>query len=209
MDLIIFHQDLQHSGRQERRQRWPEIDVFDAEVEQREQDADCFLFIPGQHQRERKIIDPAAKRICESDGDFDRAVRVIALSHIHDTGQSPYSAEVEIVETILSAGEGEHSRIGGSLFYKLCIIAASPAGTVASSDQEDVAQGAALYRVDDLIRYGQNSIVAESCRDFRPSVDPREFLIFRISAQFQSLFDDRREIFLFTDVEASRTGSGL
>ena len=49
----LFDEEIEDIGRNERWKRRPDADVFDAEVEQCEQDADGFLFVPREHERER------------------------------------------------------------------------------------------------------------------------------------------------------------
>ena len=107
-------------------------------MKQSEEDADGLLFVPGKHQCERQIVDTAVKCVRKSGSDFDRAVRVVALSHVHDPRESSDSTKIEVVKPVLSAGEGEDCSICRGLFYKFGIVAASSAGAVASAHEEDM-----------------------------------------------------------------------
>ena len=107
-------------------------------MKQSEEDADGLLFVPGKDQSQRKVVDPTAERISKCSGGFDRAVRVVALSHVHDPRESSDSTKIEVVKPVLSAGEGEDCSICRGLFYKFGIVAASSAGAVASAHEEDM-----------------------------------------------------------------------
>ena len=51
---------------------------------------------------ERELIDAAAKGLSESDCYTDCAVGIVALTHIHDAGESADRADVQIIEAVLS-----------------------------------------------------------------------------------------------------------
>ena len=59
----ILYKVVQHIGRNERRQRGAKADVSDAQVQQRQQNAHRLLLIPRKHQRQRQVVDPAAKGV--------------------------------------------------------------------------------------------------------------------------------------------------
>ena len=50
-DAEVLDQIVQHIGRDERRQSGTETDIFDAQVQQRQQNAHRLLLIPRKHQR--------------------------------------------------------------------------------------------------------------------------------------------------------------
>ena len=151
-DIIILDENIQHVGRDKRRKGGAEQDILDPKMKERQQNADRLLFVPRQNHRKRKVVHTAAERFRESDGDFDRAVSVVALTHIHNAGQTAYRTEVEVVETILSAGEGQNYRVGRGLLYKFGVIVSSRPRSVASSDEEEALDRSAIYRLDHGIR---------------------------------------------------------
>ena len=53
-DGIVLGEEVQDVRREERRERRPEADTLDAEVQEREQDADGLLLVPAEHHRERQ-----------------------------------------------------------------------------------------------------------------------------------------------------------
>ena len=59
----MLHEVLQHVGRQKGRERRAEADIPDAEVQERQQDADGLLFVPGENEGKRKFIYGASKCI--------------------------------------------------------------------------------------------------------------------------------------------------
>ena len=103
-----------------------------------QQDTDSFLLIPGQHQGQRQVVDAAVKCVRQSKGSPDRAVCIVALSHVHDPRKSADAARIEIIEPVFPAGESEHCRIGRRLLYKIRIIAAAFSRSVASAYKENV-----------------------------------------------------------------------
>lgn len=60
-DGIVLHEVLQHIGRQEGRERRAEADIPDAEVQERQQDADGLLLIPRQDHGKRQIVHAAVE----------------------------------------------------------------------------------------------------------------------------------------------------
>ena len=46
-DVEFFHQDIQHRRGDEGRQARAEADVFNAQMQQRQQNGHCFLFVPA------------------------------------------------------------------------------------------------------------------------------------------------------------------
>ena len=80
--VIAALQFLHHPGREERGQGGTQPDVPDAQSQQGDQDADCLLLEPAEHQRERQVVDGAAEGIGQSQCDPDGAVCIVALAHI-------------------------------------------------------------------------------------------------------------------------------
>ena len=48
-DAEVLHQVIQHIRGNERRERGPEADILDSQIQQRQQDTDRLLFVPGKH----------------------------------------------------------------------------------------------------------------------------------------------------------------
>ena len=96
-DSEMFDQIVQHIGRKKCWECRAESDVSDPQMQQRQQNADCFLFIPGEHHRQREFVHIAVKRFRQSGGDPDGAVGVIALTDIHQTQQAVNGSKVPVV----------------------------------------------------------------------------------------------------------------
>ena len=131
---------------------------------------------------------------------MDSAVCVVALAHIHDARQAADGAEVEVVEAVFAAGQGQDDCIGRGLLNEVGVVVTARASAVAAADEEEVFDGAGFDSVDNFVSNGQNRAVAEARRNRRAAVDAREVLFFLVAAEFQGFFDDRREVFVFADM---------
>ena len=100
----MVDEHLEHGGGDERGEGGPDADVLDAEGEERQQDADGFLLVPGEHQREREIVHAAIEDLGEGDGDLDGGVGVVALAHVE---QARDPADVAEVRTLLTTYQPE------------------------------------------------------------------------------------------------------
>ena len=67
----------------------------------------------------------------------------------------------------------------------------------------------AFHGFDDSIRNTENSAVTETCSDSGSAIDSGELRVFSKSAQFQSLLDDRRKVFVFSNMYDFRIGNDL
>ena len=105
--------------------RRPKKNILDAEVKKREQDADRLLLVPRKNHRKRQVVDTATKGFGKSHRYLNSAVRIVALSHIHDTRQPTYGAKVKVVEAVFSASKRQHHAVGGRLLYKFGIVVTS------------------------------------------------------------------------------------
>ena len=79
---------MQHIGREERWEHRPKADIPNAQMQQRQENAHGLLPVPGEHHGKRQIIDAAAKGIRQCQCDLNGAVSIIALSNVHQPGQS-------------------------------------------------------------------------------------------------------------------------
>ena len=77
---------------------------------------------------------PQPKSIRKCNSNLDGAVSVVALSNIHQTGQTIDAAEVKVVEAVFAAGKGQHYGIGRRLLDKFCVVVAAGTCTVATCD---------------------------------------------------------------------------
>ena len=62
-DAEILDQHVGHVRRQERRERRPQMDVLDAQMQQRQQDDNGFLLVPGDVERQRQVVDVFSPKI--------------------------------------------------------------------------------------------------------------------------------------------------
>ena len=134
-------------------------------MKQGQQDDDGFLLVPGKDHRQRQIVDSAFEGAGKGHGDLDGTVGVIALADIEETRNAADIAEVELVETIFAAGEGEDDAILRHLFGELGVVVAAALGAVATADEEEVLDLSGLHRIDNLTGDAEDSVVAEADED--------------------------------------------
>ena len=178
-------------------------------MQEGEQDADRLLLVPGQHQGQGQVIDPAVEGFGQGHSHLDGAVGIVALAHVHNAGQTADGAQVQVVEAELTAGQGEHGGIGRGLLDKLGVIAAAWTGAVTAAHQENVAQSACFYGVNDSVSHGQNGVMAETGGDFLAAVQAGEFPVLGETTQFQGLLDHRGEVLVLSDVDHLGVGNHL
>ncbi len=198
-NAVVFNKVVQHIRRDKGRERGTEPDILDAEIQKRQQDTHCLLFVPGKNHGKREFVDAAAESLRQSDCNTDRAVRIVALSHVHNAGQSSDRTDVQVIEPVLSACQSQDDGICGSLLYELGVIVSSGLRAIAAADKEEVADRAALYSVDDRIRNAEDCAVAESRGDGRSAIDPGELGILSKAAQFESFLDNGGEILVLAE----------
>lgn len=63
------------------------------------------MLIPREDEGEGKVVDCAVERFAEREGDFNGAVRVVALAAVQNAREAVDLAEVEVVDAVLAAGE--------------------------------------------------------------------------------------------------------
>ena len=152
------------------------------------------MLIPRKNDGQRQLVYAAAKRLCESNSNLDRPEGIVALSHIHDTGQTADGSNVQVVEAELAAGKRQDDGIGRSLLDKLCVIITSGFCSVATANQEEVLDRAASNSIDNRIRNAENCTVAEAGGNRRTAVDAGKLRILGKAAKLQSLFDHRCKV---------------
>ena len=103
-NMEILHQIVQHTRRDERRQRGAETDIPDAQIQQRQQDTHRLLLIPREHHRKRQLVHTAAKGVGERQRDLDGAVSVVALADVvGSTSQIINAAKTMDAQTFIVA----------------------------------------------------------------------------------------------------------
>ena len=90
------------------------------------------------------------KCISQSQSNLDGTVGIVALSHVEYSWNPVNFAEVEIVETVFAAGEGEDKGVHRSLFYEFGVIVASRMRAVAAANEENVFDMTSLDCIYDL-----------------------------------------------------------
>ena len=65
------------------------LDVFDTEVKQCKEDADCLLLIPGEYHGERQVIHATSKGIGKCDSYLDGTVGIVTLAISIRRGKAP------------------------------------------------------------------------------------------------------------------------
>lgn len=122
-------------------------------------------------------------------------------------GETTNRTDVEVVEAVFAASQREDNRIGRSLFNEIGVVVTARTSAVATADEEEVLNGTGFYSVDDFICYRENRAVTETSHDFMTAIDTGEVLIFGITTEFESFFDDWCEILVFADVNDAREGN--
>lgn len=113
LEVIGVYQRFDDGLRKKSRHGGAETDILDAQSEQREQNTHGLLLVPGQHKRERQVVDRAAEGVRESECNLDGAVGIVALPDIEDARDTVDLAEVKVVKAEFAAGEGEDERVHG------------------------------------------------------------------------------------------------
>ena len=73
-------------------------------MEQGQENADCFLFVPGEDHAQWEFVYAAVEGFGKCNSYFDGAVGIVALAHVHDSRESADGSEVEVVKSVFSAG---------------------------------------------------------------------------------------------------------
>jgi hypothetical protein len=151
-DVVVIHQHLQHRRCDERRQAGTEANVPDSQVQQRQQNRHRLLLIPGEHQRKRQVVHPAAERIRQRHGDLDGRVGIVALADVQQARQARHRAEIQLIEAVLAAGQRQNDGVSWRRLRELGVVVAARLGAVAAADQEEMADRAALHAFDHRAR---------------------------------------------------------
>ena len=113
------------------------------------------------------------------------------------------------MESVLTAGEGKHNAVFGSLLDKLRVVIPTGTGTITSAYQEEMPDCAGLDCRNYLVCNTENCIVSKTGHHRFPAVDTGKRLIFRKSAQFQSFLDYGRKVILLINMDHLRIGNDL
>ena len=73
------------------------------------------LLVPGEDEGERQLVDPAVEGAGQSQGNLDGGVGVVALPHVEQPRNAADVAELQLVEAVLAAGEGQDDAVVGHL----------------------------------------------------------------------------------------------
>ena len=74
------------------------------------------------------------------------AVGVVALAHVQNARDAADLAEIQVVEAVFAAGQGQDQRVHGRLFDELRVVIAPGVRAVAAAHQKDVLDRAAFDR---------------------------------------------------------------
>ena len=103
---------------------------------------------PGEHQGQRQIVDAALERLGQRQCQLDGGVGIVALAHVQQTGNAADVAEIELVELVLAAAQGEQQAVLGGGLGKLGKVGALGLVAVTTAHQEEMADLAGLDLVD-------------------------------------------------------------
>ena len=139
------------------------------------------MFVPGQYQGQRQFIHGASKGFCQRQGNPNGAVSVVALTHVQDAGNTVDFSEIQIVEPVFSAGQGEDNGVHGSALYKFGVVVPSGMSAVAAAHQKDVADFSAANGFGQMGGLIQYSFVSESGGEHMSAVDAAHTVVLGIS----------------------------
>mmetsp|Transcript_16568 Transcript_16568/g.32693 ORF Transcript_16568/g.32693 Transcript_16568/m.32693 type:complete len:207 (-) Transcript_16568:1719-2339(-) len=137
---------LGHKGRQ----RGPDADGLEAQVQAGQQHGDCLLLVPRQHDGEGEILDLALERPGKRQRDAHRAVRVVALPHVQHP-RDPRVAHVAqpllglVADAVLAAPEGEDHAGVGQVLREVRVVVPALSVPVAPPDEVEARDGACLH----------------------------------------------------------------
>ena len=131
---------------------------------------------------------PAVEGLGQGYGHLDGAVGIVALAHVHEARQAADLAQIEVVEAVLAAGQGEHHRVVGGGLHEVGVVVAPRTRAVAAGDEEEVLDGAALHRVHHRVGHGEHRALGEARGQLMPGMG----LV--VAAQLQRLLDNRAEV---------------
>ncbi len=143
----------------------------------------------------RQIVHAALEGARQGNRNLDRRVGVIALAHVQEPRNAADVAEVQLVEAVLAAGQGQDYAILGYLLGKLGVVVAARLGAVAAADQEEVLDRTTLDRLDDLVGHAEYRVVPEAHQDLLARSVSK-------AGERQRLFDYRREVPAFNMLDA-------
>ena len=194
LQMVGVHQRFHHGLRQEGRQRGAQIDVLDAQCQQRQQDAHRLLLVPGQHQRQRQFVDGAAEGLRQCQRDLHGTVGIVALAHVQYAGDAVDVAQIQVIEPELAAGQRQYQRVHGCSLHKVRVVVPSRVCAVAAAHEEDVLHRAAFDGVDHRRGAVAQGVVGEARGQDVPTVDAAHAAVGGVSAQRQRLVNDRRKV---------------
>ena len=187
VQIVGLHQCFDHGFRQKRRQRRSKVNILHAERKQRQQDAHRLLLVPGQHKRERQVVDRAAERIRQCKRNLDGAVRIVALAHIQNARQAADFAQIEVIEAVFAARKRQNQRIHRRGFDKLGVVISARMRAVTAADQKDMPHLAALDERDDLLRVSQHRAVCKARHQHMPAVNAAHAVVVLVPAERERL----------------------
>ena len=194
LEVIGVHKGLDNGLRKKSRHGGSETDIFDAQSEQREQNAHGLLLVPGQHKRERQVVDRAAEGVRESECNLDGAVGIVALSDVEDARDTVNLAEVKVIKAELAAREREDKCVHRCAFDELRVVVTPGVRTVTAADEKDVFDGASFDGLDDLWRLREDCRVGKAGGEHVTAVDAAHAAVGLIAAEGERLLDDRGEV---------------
>ena len=91
------------------------------------------LLVPRLDERQRQIVDTAAKGVGEGASNLQGRIGIIALPNVEETRQTADLTEVQLVEAELAAGECQNKAIFRHGLRKFGVVIASGPRTIAAA----------------------------------------------------------------------------
>ena len=165
------------------------------QVKKSEQDDMGLLLVPGEHHGQRQLIDPAFEGLGQTQRNADRRIGIVALPHIQEPWNAADVAELQPVEPVLAAGQGQYHAILGNLLRQICEIVATRFCPIATADEEKTADGPLFHRIHNCAGNLEDRLVTEADQDFLARILGQV-------GQRQGLFNHRRKVIPFKTLDA-------
>ena len=125
---------------------------------------------------------------------------IVALADVQQPGQTANGAQIQVIEAVLSACQGQHHGVLGGLLDELGVVVSAGTAAVAAAYQEEVPDLTGLHRIDHSTGNAHHGVSAEAGHNGLAAIDTGESGVLIKAAQFQSLFDERGEILAATNM---------
>ena len=164
------------------------MDILHAEVEESQEHDDCLLLVPCDVVSKRELVHIVeAEDFLQLECNDCQRVGVVALTCVEHARNAVDIAEVQLVVLILRAACGQNHSALRQCLCELCVVIAALCSAVAARHDDELRDGTALDRIDNLIRKCEDLCMCETADNLTGlNLGRRRALL--------CLLDDRAEI---------------